>query len=69
MEIKNALGKTAKVYLTIPAKRSGPGKVHINFDGTLRELEAISDEEIKTDSMIEVCDILDNSILVVKKIN
>ena len=48
---------------------SGTGKVHINFDGTLRELEAISDEEIKTDSMIEVCDILDNSILVVKKIN
>ena len=69
MEIKSAIGKTAKVYLTIPASRSGTGKVHINFDGTLRELEAVSDEEIKTDSIIEVSDILDNSILVVKKIN
>ena len=69
MEIKSAMGKTAKVYLTIPAQRSGTGKIHINFDGTLRELDAVSDEEIKTDSIIEVCDILDNSVLVVKKIN
>ena len=69
MEIKDALGKTAKVYLTIPDNRNGTGKVHINFDGTLRELEAVSDEEIKTESMVEVCDILNNSVLVVKKIN
>ena len=67
MEIGNAVGKIAKVYLTIPENKSGTGKVHINFDGILRELEAVSDEELKTNCMVEVYDILDNSILVVKK--
>lgn len=70
MEIKHAIGKKAEVYLTIPANRSGTGKVHINLDGTLRELDAISDEEIKTGNIVEVCDVLDNSLLIVKnKIN
>ena len=35
----------------------------------VKQEEVELNEEIKTDSMIEVCDILDNSILVVKKIN
>ena len=67
MQIKNAVGQKAEVYLTIPANRSGTGKVNINLDGTLRELEAISDEEIKTGSIVTVCEILNNSILIVKQ--
>ena len=67
MQIKNAVGQKAEVYLTIPANRSGTGKVNINLDGTLRELEAVSDEEIKTGSIVTVSEILNNSILIVKQ--
>ena len=67
MSLKNAKGKVATVYLTIPANRSGLGKVQIMVQG-LQTLDAMTDnaEDIKTGSIIEVVDILNNEILLVK---
>lgn len=42
---ENAMGKIGEVYLTIPAKDGGKGKISIVVQGKLSELEAITDEE------------------------
>jgi hypothetical protein len=67
LNLNGAVGKIGSVYLTIPAKRSGLGKVQVKVQG-LQTLDAMTDseEEIKTGSVIEVVDILNNEILLVK---
>lgn len=56
MDIKNAVGKIAEVYLTIPAKCSGNGKINLDLQGSYAETEAIteSDEPIKTGEKVKV---------------
>lgn len=65
--IDNAVGKTAEVYLFIPAKREGFGKVHIQLQGSLRELNAITDDEeiIPTGRIIKVTAVVNNNTLIV----
>ncbi|MFA5562440.1 MAG: hypothetical protein WDA00_07385 [Eubacteriales bacterium] len=43
--LKNALGASATVYLTIPPARSGKGKVNFILQGSYTEREAITDSE------------------------
>ena len=71
LKLKNAMGQIGEVYLTIGANRSSIGKVSVNVQGTLRELEALTDEEIdlKQGNVIEVKDVTDNGILIVKLLN
>src|SRR5690554_5918889 len=45
LRIENALHEVGEVYLTIGANRSRIGKVHINIQGGLRELDAMTDED------------------------
>jgi len=67
LRLVNAKGKIGTVYLTIPPQRSGMGKVQVSVQG-LRTLDAMtdSDQELKTGSVIEVIDIFNNEILIVK---
>jgi hypothetical protein len=67
LNMSNAIGKTATVYLTIPPKRKGLGKVQIKVQG-LRTLDAMTDfkEEIKTGAIVEVMEVIDGEILLVK---
>jgi hypothetical protein len=67
LNMNNAIGKVGSVYLPIPAKRDGFGKVQIKVQG-LQTLDAMTDydEEIKTGAVVEVIEILNNEILVVK---
>jgi hypothetical protein len=67
LNLNNAIGKIGNVYLTIPAKRKGMGKVQIQVQG-LQTLDAItdSDDEIQTGAVVKVIEILNNEILVVK---
>lgn len=69
MDIKNAIGNLGEVYLTIPANRDGFGKVQLNVQGSMRELRAMSDGEINlTQGMVvQVVDVIDDHILLVKK--
>lgn len=69
LKMKNAVGKLGEVYLVIPASRGGMGKVQLNVQSTLRTLDAITDdlENIRTSSIIEVLDVIDDQILLVKK--
>ncbi|WP_136466660.1 hypothetical protein [Flagellimonas onchidii] len=71
LKLKNALNQIGEVYLTIGANRSGIGKVSINVQGTLRELEALTDEDIdlKQGNVVKVHEVTDNGILIVKLLN
>lgn len=66
---RNALGTAGKVHLTIPASRSGEGKVHIMLQGSYVERNAVtdSDEPIPTGCEVVVVGVSGQTDLVVKK--
>lgn len=66
--IKNAINSIGEVYLTIGANRSKIGKVQVKIQGTLRELDALTDSDLdlKTGTVIKVIDTTTNGILIVK---
>ena len=68
MRLENAIGKTAEVYLTIPAQQSGHGKVHVSVQNTLRELNAVTQQAtpIPTGAVVKVTATLPNDTLVVE---
>ncbi len=45
LDNRNAIGKVAEVYLKIPAKGEGHGKLSIVIQGKLVEMDAVTDEE------------------------
>ena len=69
LKMTNAIGKLGEVYLVIPANRGGMGKVQLNIQGSLRTIDAITDdvENIPTSSIIQVLEVIDEQILLVKK--
>src|SRR5690606_9342597 len=69
MDVRNAIGQVAEVYLSIPPARSGVGKIHVTIQGALRELDAMTaGERIATNQWVKVTNILDNQILLVEHI-
>lgn len=66
---KNALGVAGRVHLTVPAERSGQGKVHIMLQGAYSERDAVTDEgaPIPTGSEIVVIGLSGKTTLVVKR--
>lgn len=68
-KIENTIHKTADVYLTIPANKSGKGKVQISVNGSFHELDAmtLSPEKLSSGSVIKVIAV-ENNILIVEKI-
>jgi len=67
LNYKNALDAVGEVYLTIGADRSSMGKVSVNVQGTVRELDALTDSQtpLKSGAIIKVVDITPNGILIV----
>lgn len=70
MHFNNAIGQSGDVYLSIPAKKSGMGKVQLKVQGQLRTLNAMTDdlEIIKTGSLVEVTEIVSGNILLVRRV-
>lgn len=71
LKIKNAIGVVCEVYLPIGAKRSTIGKVQIKVQGSLRELDAVTDneEELKSGTIVKVTEIISTEILLVQKLS
>ncbi len=67
LKMSNAVDHIGEVYLTIPAKRAGFGKVQIRVQGRLHELEAVTDseEDINTGKLVVVKEVINNEILLV----
>jgi len=67
LNYKNAIDSVGEVYLTIGANRSSMGKVSVSVQGTMRELEALTDAftDLKSGTIIKVVDVTSNGILIV----
>ena len=68
IDIKRAIGKTADVYLTVPAKDNGNGKVTLTLEERFVELNAIQngDEAITTGSKVKITDVSGDCVIVEK---
>lgn len=68
LNLNSAIGKSGTVYLTIPSKRNGLGKVQINFQG-FQTLDAMTDAEndIANGTVVEVVDIINSEFLLVRE--
>ncbi len=71
LNLKNAVNQIGEVYLTIGANRSRIGKVSVNVQGTLRELQALTDEDhdLVQGNVVRVQDVTDTGILIVNLLN
>ena len=70
LKINNAIGQIGEVYLPIGKNRSKIGKISIKVQGSLRELEALTDEDedLTTNSIVEVVEVISAELLLVKKL-
>jgi hypothetical protein len=67
--MKNAIGSTGKVYIPIKANNKNIGKVLVTFQGALREMQAVTMQnvDLPTNTLIKVTDIASENILIVEK--
>jgi hypothetical protein len=67
--MRNAIGRNGEVYLRIPANKGGIGKITLNVQGSLRELDAITTDtqDIPSGSLVMVVDVINGNILLVTK--
>ena len=65
--LSSAINHTGSAYLRIPGKRAGMGKVQITIQGSLHELDAVTDEEetIASGAIVKVAEVLEGNILLV----
>lgn len=66
LDLKNAIGENATVYLTIPPKSQGTGKVTIYVQGRFCELDAVNagEEVLQTGSQVLVSDVVGDTLVV-----
>lgn len=65
-DVKSAIGKTAHVYMRIPARGEGQGKVQVSVSGRLMTVNAVSNgPELAAFADVRVVDTRDDETLVV----
>lgn len=66
LNYRNALGLEGTVYIPIPPKSQGSGKVNVTIQGSLRECDAITEgfETIPTGAGVRVVDVIGNTLVV-----
>ena len=63
--INLCVGKVADVYLRIPAEGSGKGKVQISVNGSIHEVDAVTDgPELKSGAKVTVLEVIENYLKV-----
>lgn len=68
-KLSNTLNKSAEVYLTIPAHKSGKGKIMVSVNGAFHELEAMTENDrIQTGTVVKIIKIENGNILIVEPI-
>ena len=68
LDLRNCIGESATVYVPIPPKGSGEGKVTITVQGQFRELSAVSveTEQLNTGTQVRITDLRGDSVVVEK---
>jgi len=71
LKMTNALNSIGEVYLTVGANRSKIGKVQVKIQGSLRELDALTDysTDLTQGNVIKVIEITSNGILIIEPQN
>lgn len=69
--IKNLLGESGTVYIPIPSKAGGTGKINVSCGERFMEFDAVTEEQetIATGTAVRIVDIIAGSTLVVEKIS
>lgn len=68
LDTQKLVGKTATVYVGIPAARSGRGKITLTAQGKYMEIDAVTDgERISVDEQVEIVSYSDDFAVVIKK--
>jgi hypothetical protein len=67
LDTQNAINKIGETYLRIPARRGGIGKIQVQVQGRLTELDAMTDDsdDISTGRPVQVVGTLNKHILLV----
>ena len=67
LNYRNAIDAVGEVYLPIGPDRSKMGKVTVSVQGTMRELDALTDSltQLESGTIIKVVDVTSNGILIV----
>lgn len=67
--IDDCVGKTASVYLRIPANHTSAGKVQVSVNGSVYELNAYTDgDSLPTGAPVRIVRVLDGGSLLVEKV-
>ena len=71
LKMQNALNSIGEVYLTVGANRSKIGKVQVKVQGSLRELEALTDndKDLTQGNVVKVIEVTNNGILIIEPQN
>lgn len=65
-KITDCVGKSADVYLRIPGQRKGKGKVQISINGSIQEIDAMTDgETIVSGCKVKVTEAIGTDMLLV----
>ena len=68
-KLGNVLDKTAEVYLRIPEKKQGKGKIIVSVNGSYHELDAMTEnEKIESGSVVKIVRIDNQNTLIVETI-
>jgi hypothetical protein len=68
-KMESVLNQTAEVYLRIPEKKRGKGKILISINGSYRELDAMTESEvIESGSSVKIVRIENQNTLIVETI-
>lgn len=68
INIANAIGNIGEVYIPIPAKRAGTGKIQMQIQGAIREIDAVTDDnKLSTGMAVKVVGVINNQVLLVEK--
>lgn len=64
--LKQAIGKEGTVYIRVPKKGSGQGKVNVGINNQIRELDALteSEEDLIAGTIIRVSKIINGKLIV-----
>lgn len=69
-DLETAVGKTARVYMTIPPKGDSRGQVEVDVSGRRKVLEAVSKgDKLAEFSSVKILSVRDDSTLVVEPVS
>ena len=71
LDLRGAVGKTAQVYIPIPAGGKSSGKVTLNLQERYVELSAVTmaGRSLHTDEMVKVTGVMNQNLLVVRPLS